>query len=420
MAALLLEIPRFGAKNAVTIIVLLYSPFVEHPGNDVGVRNSRRLTGLTPSCDFMCVMSGLFRPLRGGALAAVLACSGCSETTDAAGGNDQDGGHTGSSGGGPSSGGSNAAGGSTSSGGSAANGGASKGGSPGTGGSNAAGSGGTAGTGGASGSSAGGAGGAAGPTKSAGCGIPNPPSGILSFRVENQDAEYQLSLPSNYDPTTAYPLGFGFHGRNRTGPNCHDGDCAGFQSVMGDHAVLVYMTALGGALGWEGTGEREINVQFFEELVAHVKANYCVDEQRIFVAGTSSGAHFVNVLGCRFGDWLLATAPVAGYLPERNCVGQIPALVIHGVSDSSFSAGVEARDFYVGRNGCDGVADPPLAPAHDSVVANRESHQCVSYQGCDPRKPVTWCEHSEGGYDGSTHGWPKFGGQQIWDFVQSL
>ena len=370
-------------------------------------------------------MARFFRHLGGGAFAALLACFGCSETADVGSGSDQDGGHTGAGGGAGATGGggSSASGGSTSSGGSRNPGGASNGGASNTGGSSAGGasnggtgSGGTPNTG---GSSAGGAGGA-GPTRSAGCGMANPPSGILSFRVANQDAEYQLSTPPSYDPATAYPLGFGFHGRNRTGPNCHDGDCAGFQSVMGDYAVLVYMTALGGALGWEGSGEREINVQFFEELLAHVKATYCVDEKRVFVAGTSSGAHFVNVLGCRFGDRLLATAPVAGYLPERNCVGQIPALVIHGVDDPSFSAGVEARDFYIGRNGCESTAVPPLGPAHDSVVANRESHQCVAYQGCDPGKPVVWCEHSEGGYDGSTHGWPKFGGQQIWDFVQAL
>jgi hypothetical protein len=44
----------------------------------------------------------------------------------------------------------------------------------------------------------------------------------------------------------------------------------------------------------------------------------------------------------------------------------------------------------------------------------------VQYPGCDARKSVVWCEHSEGGYDGSTHGWPLFGGQQIWEFVQAL
>jgi len=33
---------------------------------------------------------------------------------------------------------------------------------------------------------------------------------------------------------------------------------------------------------------------------------------------------------------------------------------------------------------------------------------------------VVWCEHSEGGYDGTTHGWPLFGGDQIWAFVSGL
>jgi polyhydroxybutyrate depolymerase len=370
------------------------------------------------------MLGGFFRSGGAGlAVACGLVCAGCGDSSTGGGdGDDQDsgqidGGSGGEGGGGtPASGGKASSGGGPSSGGQPVSGGASGGGG-------APAAGGTAGAGGADvdggASGGGGAGGASGPTRSAGCGKSGPPSGTLSFRVDTEDAEYVVSIPAGYDPDTAYPLGFAFHGRNRTGPNCHDGDCAGFQRVMADHAVLVYMTSLGGT-GWEGDGEREINVEFFETLLAHVEETYCVDEKRVFVAGTSSGAHFVNVLGCRFGDRLLATAPVAGYLPERECVGQIPALVIHGVDDPSFSAGVEARDFYIERNGCEATAEPPLGPAHDSVVANRESHQCVAYQGCDPGKPVVWCEHSEGGYDGSTHGWPLFGGQQIWDFVQSL
>jgi hypothetical protein len=50
---------------------------------------------------------------------------------------------------------------------------------------------------------------------------------------------------------------------------------------------------------------------------------------------------------------------------------------------------------------------------------DRESHECADYQGCSG-PPVRWCEHSEGGYDGSTHGWPTFGGQEIWDFVSGF
>jgi hypothetical protein len=170
------------------------------------------------------------------------------------------------------------------------------------------------------------------PIGSLGCGM-TPATGDLEIEVQGQMGQYIVSLPPGYDPQVPYPLGFAFHGRNRTGPNCHDGDCAGFQSVMENDAVLVYMTSLGGT-GWEGDGERELNVEFFQKVLDDLVAGACIDESRVFVAGTSSGAHFVNILGCRFGDRLLAIAPVAGYLPEKdNCVDKVAALVIHGFKD---------------------------------------------------------------------------------------
>jgi polyhydroxybutyrate depolymerase len=259
------------------------------------------------------------------------------------------------------------------------------------------------------------------PMGSAGCGMAAPASGLLNIDVMGNAGEYVLSIPPSYDPNVPYPLGFAFHGRGRTGPNCHDGDCAGFQSTMENDAVLVYMTSLGGD-GWEGDTEREINVAFFEALLAELEDTLCIDTSRVFVAGTSSGAHFTNILGCRFGDVLLAIAPVAGYLPEMDCVGEPAALVIHGVYDSHvpFSEGEAARDFWRMRAGCSEETVPTIAEVHAMVTATMETHGCAAYQGCTPSNQVTWCEHSEGGYDGSTHGWPLFGGQAIWDFVQSL
>jgi poly(3-hydroxybutyrate) depolymerase len=259
------------------------------------------------------------------------------------------------------------------------------------------------------------------PMGSAGCGLAAPASGLLNIDVQGMAGEYVLSIPPSYDPNVPYPLGFAFHGRGRTGPNCHDGDCAGFQAVMENDAVLVYMTSLGGD-GWEGDNEREINVAFFETLLAELEDTLCIDTSRVYVAGTSSGAHFTNVLGCRFGDVLLAIAPVAGYLPETECVGEPAALVIHGVYDSHvpFSDGETARDFWRMRAGCSEDTVPTIAEVHAMVTATMETHGCAAYQGCTPSNQVTWCEHSEGGYDGSTHGWPLFGGQAIWDFVQSL
>jgi poly(3-hydroxybutyrate) depolymerase len=262
--------------------------------------------------------------------------------------------------------------------------------------------------------------GGGGPTKSAGCGLLDPASGELTIDVGGQDGAYVVSLPAGYDPDTAYPLGFAFHGAGRTGPQCMAGDCAGFQSVMQDQAVLVYMTSIAGP-SWGD--DFNLNADFFVAVLDHMLGGYCIDVDRVFAAGTSSGAHFSNVLGCRFGDRLAAIAPVAGYLPESDgCVDRVAALVIHGISDYhvAFSSGEEARDFWRARNGCGADTSPPISEVHAAVVATAESHGCAVYQGCEAGLPVTWCEHSEGGYDGSTHGWPLFGGQQIWDFVSAL
>jgi hypothetical protein len=46
--------------------------------------------------------------------------------------------------------------------------------------------------------------------------------------------------------------------------------------------------------------------------------------------------------------------------------------------------------------------------------------RCADYQGCRPGLSVRWCEHSHGGYDGSTHGYPPEGGAESWDFLSEL
>ncbi len=317
-----------------------------------------------------------------------------------------------------------------------------QGGNVGTGGSSVA-AGGLAGTGGTASTQAGAAGSAggsggggasAGPKVSAGCGKPAGPTGERQMAVAARTGLYIVSLPPNYSPDKAYPLGFGFHGRNRNHKNCQEGDCAGFQSVMGGEAVLVYMQSLREPLnnamgGWEAQNERDDNSKFFENVLAELKANYCIDEQRVFVAGSSSGASFSNLLGCRYGDQLLAVGPVSGALPEsQNCKGAPAAIVIHGIDDPhvTFASGVAARTNYATRSTCTDTTLPPIAGMHADIRAKRDAQPsveddgCVDYQGCAAASPLRWCEHSFGGYDGSTHGWPPTGGKLIWDFVKAL
>lgn len=262
------------------------------------------------------------------------------------------------------------------------------------------------------------------PAASPGCGKANPPRGSRQITTGGMQGTFVVSLPGTYDPDKALPLGFAFHGFNRTHTDCQNGDCAGFQRTMSNVAILVYMKSFGP--GWEQAENREKNARFFADVLARMKAEYCVDERRVFVAGTSSGATFSNILGCRFGDQLQAIGPVAGSMPEKtNCRGNPAAVMIHGIDDPhvKFAWGEEARDFMVQRHGCTTTTTPTLATMHAEVraarTARRDAYGCVDYQGCT-RAPVRWCEHSVGGYDGSTHGWPPRGGELIWEFVSKL
>jgi polyhydroxybutyrate depolymerase len=259
---------------------------------------------------------------------------------------------------------------------------------------------------------------------SAGCGLASPMSGELTLDIDGRAGEYAVVLPAEYDPTRAYPLAFAFHGANRTHIDCWRRDCLGFAQSFASDAIVVFMRSF--AAGWNDEA-LEPNVTFFGRLLAKMKAEYCVDQGRVEVAGTSSGAHFSNILACRLGDQLQSTAPVAGTLIERDdCVGRVAALVVHGIDDTQvpFANGEVARDFYAARNGCSNITVPPIADIHAQIRAARDQmlgmSACVDYQDCDPGYPVRWCEHSEGGYDNSTHGWPAVGGQLVYDFTRAL
>lgn len=256
------------------------------------------------------------------------------------------------------------------------------------------------------------------PKASAGCGKPKPATLPTTIATEGRQGTVILSVPEAYDPQKPYPLVFGFHGAGLKARDCEGGNCAGLKSVMRDKALLVFMQSF--SFNWEGN-DRNAHAQFFSDALAYMKTNFCVDESRVVVAGSSSGATFSNILGCRFGDILRVVAPVAGSAPEKqNCKGNPPALVIHGVSDN-FNGGQSVRDWYAMRNECGPDTDPNMQAEIQKVLTARQSrteiHACSTYTTCKTN-PVRFCAHSVGGYNGTTHGWPPIGGQLIWDFLQ--
>jgi poly(3-hydroxybutyrate) depolymerase len=118
----------------------------------------------------------------------------------------------------------------------------------------------------------------------------------------------------------------------------------------------------------------------------------------------SYGGIMSNTLGCSMGDTFRAITPQSGSGPRGTCVGQVAVWISHGNADDTvaFTQGTASRDFWLKANHC-GITTTPANPS-----------PCVSYEGCDPGKPVTWCE-----FDGG-HVIQNWAPQGIWNFLSVL
>ncbi|MCY1058238.1 hypothetical protein [Nannocystis sp. SCPEA4] len=244
------------------------------------------------------------------------------------------------------------------------------------------------------------------------CGQPPPFTGAMPQTIDaaGMQRDYDLVIPADYDPNTAYPLVFAWHGRGG------NGELARLyfkvEEASAGQAVFVYPDALpladmDGQTGWDLDPANE-DVALFDAILADVSSRLCIDSARIFSTGHSFGGYMSNTLGCARGGIVRAIAPVAGGGPFFPCTGQVAAWVAHGTGDTTvpFSQGEGARDHWLSTNSC-GDATAPVEPA-----------PCVAYDDCADGFPVHWCQHDEPDLGG--HGWPAWAGPAIWEFFAAL
>jgi polyhydroxybutyrate depolymerase len=281
----------------------------------------------------------------------------------------------------------------------------------------------TGGSGGMSGGQGGGGGAGGGHTvkQSAGCGKLNPAKGARTIMTGGQSAMFNVNLPANYDATKPLPLGFGFHGFGNQACGPTGGECQGFAALP---AVTVYMKSISD--GWEQAAVLEQNVKYWQDVLALMKDEYCIDENRVFIAGVSSGGQFIEHLTCRFGDTLWQTTAVSAAVvgaADKNCKGTPPVLVIHGVTDMAGNFGQDTAAMFAKRNGCSATPPAGLEKAKTDLMtafnAKKDEHVCLDYDACTAN-PVRFCISSQITYSGLTHGWPKIGGMLISDFQSTI
>jgi polyhydroxybutyrate depolymerase len=247
--------------------------------------------------------------------------------------------------------------------------------------------------------------------------------GALTVLTGGQMGMFNLKLPTGYNGTTPWPLGFGFHGANNPACGPTGGECQGFAALP---AVTVYMKSFG--TNWESATLQQ-NLTFYDDTLAFVKNNYCIDENHIFIAGVSSGGQFIEYLTCRYGDTLWQTTAVSASVvnaANMNCKGTPPILVIHGVTDMAGGYGQDVAAMFAKRNGCSATPPAMLAATYTDLRAKFaamprvEEYKCLDWDACPAASPVRICLHSQMTYGGLTHGWPRFGGQLIGEFQAPL
>jgi poly(3-hydroxybutyrate) depolymerase len=266
-----------------------------------------------------------------------------------------------------------------------------------------------------------------------GCGMdPNQPLGTytqyhLSVAGPDLDANmqpkvrdriYWARLPSNYDQTVPYRVVYLAPG---CGGNSYT-EVFSLQKASGDNAILVAIMPLPD-VPYNGCFDETINsieYPFFDALHKKIENQFCVDTDRQFYAGFSTGARLGIMLDCAFPDVLRATATDQGALPplppckNRPIAGFFLADTLE--TGNPYLSNVLAANRLAMQNGCTGTFQnaTPFDPM--AMVPAYPTTSCVTYTGCPADYPIVFC---------TTMGWGKVGcdlwcDEAFWSFFKQF
>jgi len=266
--------------------------------------------------------------------------------------------------------------------------------------------GGAGGSGGGSSGSGGGSNAAAKP--SAGCG--------KAAAADVATADHIYRIPSaGYDGKKPFPLLVGFHAASNPIEQIQN-------LTKGSDFDKNYVRYFPKSAGtqWNYSSDIPKVITMYEDLIA----NYCVDLNRVFATGHSSGAQFITQLvnnqhktdGQHFN--FKAVAPVAAD-PYGAIAGPLPVMYIQGKMDNvRNSDGSATVALFRTANTCGTTSKPftnvPACMSSGAAV----NAGCVQYDGCTV--PTVWCSHNDPSYSGTNHGWPCFATKAMYDFFASL
>ena len=295
------------------------------------------------------------------------------------------------------------------------------------------------------------------PWPSTGCGkppaapvttIPGSRTGYVEYHVTQTGAnltstvktgnagerQFFVRVPADYDESHPYKivyLGQGCGAQHAGKTNTY----ALFNEAQGGSEQAIYVgvsvpdNAVNPGCYDNNTGAESQEWEAFDLMHTLIEKTYCVDNNRIYVAGYSTGGWLSNMWGCYFGGtpsppldqpdldagltvrkfspkWAVrGHANVTGSLPPNQpvpCNGPSAGFWLHDALDKSnlIETNIKALELSLKTNGCTGNykegPKQPWAPAEN--IPGLQGGICQEYTGCDPemakKYPLVFCTTS--------------------------
>ena len=234
--------------------------------------------------------------------------------------------------------------------------------------------------------------------------------------------EYIIDIPADYDPTHPYRLIFswyqaygsdtgnanGLYPANN-GPNFDATNYAYFglhrEATAAKQPAIFVAPAGSGDLPWDYTRDSAL----FDELLALVDSNLCIDDSRVFTTGFSYGAMMSYGLSNGRASKLRAAVTMApAQFGQNTGTTPIAYMSTTGMTDGRCVWG----DANSGGEGCviqhakdNGCTIPATIP---EVTSGSKKYVCYDFEGCKAGYPVKVCRfdgaHTPSAVDDGTNG----------------
>jgi len=237
-----------------------------------------------------------------------------------------------------------------------------------------------------------------------------------------------VGLPTGYTGKDPVPVVIAFHAAGNDNTSIQN---TFKNSDLAKKYLMVYPNSNSATTANKTGWSIQADKTRYTEVQAAILSQACVDENRIYATGHSSGAQFVVSLLCSGDADFDGVAPVASSVYcQKWKNGPVPALIIHGVKDEertkyNLNDGDGKKDLqpYLTSNMCQMTSTPFQADVSkctniQGIDGKPFNSGCVEFSGCSVK--TRWCNHNDPNYGTTNHGIPCFGVRAIYDFFESL